>query len=322
MKKNTRVPSVLFILFFIISSAACGATTDEQKPASDEEISIEPNVEYESKDEKGFDSDELKNLIDSNIGKNAFSDVQERTSEIRLFVYFDRKPDLTEDQIHEEMTGALTTSWESMKVLHEYLEKMDLLKNYDRLSVMALYPNDGGPSANTQLLFASINTEAMANVDWNSDDFTQLGKHADKYQWNAPKANLENYEYADFSRTPLNEPQKQDVEVIASEEDSDQKNSEPPASDTAFDEEWFKTYTFFEQAGTNHEIEFIWYDDGAVDIAIDGLTIDSFDSKSYVVNGEGGVTYACAEFDVCYYPNDRNSVQISKGDYAGYYYPQ
>ena len=151
-----------------------------------------------------------------------------------------------------------------------------------------------------------------------------MPKVAENYQWNSPKTNIETYEYAEFSGSQKDSSLQDtnNTDAIANEEVSFQENSGVSTSDLLFDEEWFKTYTFFEQSGTGHALEFIWYDDGSIDIAIDGLTIDSFDSKSYVFNDEGGISYSCTKFDVCYYPNDRNSVQISKGMYSGYYYPQ
>ncbi|WP_024867126.1 zinc ribbon domain-containing protein [Butyrivibrio sp. FCS014] len=104
---------------------------------------------------------------------------------------------------------------------------------------------------------------------------------------------------------------------------SKSESSSEISSDIDFDKEWYKTYTLYEQSGGGHSLEFVWYDDGTADLAIDGIVYDDYiDSESYSKNSDGSITYKCTSCEVIYYPNDGNSVQITKGEYSGYYNPQ
>lgn len=92
--------------------------------------------------------------------------------------------------------------------------------------------------------------------------------------------------------------------------------------DNDFDAQWYRTYNNFVMLEENNTIEFITYDiDDFVDIAINGVTVDSFvpDNYNYDEQWEAYMYYSTSnEITFAYRPNDRK-ILILSGDYVGEY---
>jgi hypothetical protein len=85
------------------------------------------------------------------------------------------------------------------------------------------------------------------------------------------------------------------------------------------DPEWYKTYTYFTNDETGTSLEMIWYDNGYLDMAFDGLTACSTDGQ-YLLEGNGMV-YQLDDGGTLAYNLVNHGVQVTGNDYAGTYNP-
>ncbi len=96
------------------------------------------------------------------------------------------------------------------------------------------------------------------------------------------------------------------------------------------DQEWYYTYTSFYSEQNEAFLDVIYYDDGSLDFAIDGVTVIHYSADGMYgdesIVSEGAIYYNCNAYDgtqIQYYPDTVPYIRIIGNDsYNGYYYAQ
>lgn len=115
-----------------------------------------------------------------------------------------------------------------------------------------------------------------------------------------------------FDENVLNDIEKFNIDSISAVEDMEFGT---------ISKDWYFEYHNFYNAEMDSYLEIGWFDDGTIEVIVDGLTLDTVSSqsgKSY----NGGLQYVCWNgliFD--YYPNHHHEINIENAGYDGVFYP-
>lgn len=115
-----------------------------------------------------------------------------------------------------------------------------------------------------------------------------------------------------FDESVLNDIEKFNIDSISAVEDMEFGT---------ISKDWYFEYHNFYNAEMDSYLEIGWFDDGTIEVIVDGLTLDTVSSqsgKSY----NGGLQYVCWNgliFD--YYPNHHHEINIENAGYDGVFYP-